>query len=106
LSGSRLAELAEEAAAETAGALAETDGATTIWSLAGKPFAVLAGDTMEFRLDVMVGEAARRTPGTTMSARGADWVAFRPGELDQYAEDRARAWFMAAARRVATGQDA
>lgn len=103
MSGSRLAELADEAAAETAGAVAETDGATTIWSLAGRPFAVLAGDTLEFRLEMVVGEAARRTPGTTISARGADWVAFRPGEIDQYAEDRARAWFTAAARRVATG---
>lgn len=103
MSGSRLAELAEEAAAGTAGAVAETDGGTTIWSLGGRPFAVLAGDTLEFRLEMVVGEAARRTPGTSVSARGADWVAFRPGELDQYAEDRARAWFMAAARRVVTG---
>ena len=103
MSQARLADLAADVAAETPGSVAESDGATTIWSLAGKPFAVLAGDTMEFRLDAVVGEAARRTPGTTISARGADWVAFRPGELDQYAEDRARAWFLAAARRVSAG---
>jgi hypothetical protein len=100
VSTARLAELAAEVAAEAPGTTADTDGATTIWSMAGRPFAVLAGDTMEFRLDPVIGEAARRTPGTTVSARGADWVAFRPGELDQYAEDRARAWFLAAARRV------
>jgi hypothetical protein len=103
VSQAQLAEIAAEAATETPGAVAETDRETTIWSLAGKPFAVLAGDTMEFRLDALVGEAARRTPGTTISARGDDWVAFRPGELDQYAEDRARAWFLAAARRVSAG---
>ena len=103
MSQARLAEIAAEAAAATPGATAETDRDTTIWSMAGKPFAVLAGDTLEFRLDPVVGEAARRTPGTTISARGPDWVAFRPAELDQFAEDRARAWFLAAARRVSAG---
>jgi len=103
MSQASLAQIAAESAAETPGSVAATEDSTTIWSLAGKPFAVLAGDTMEFRLDAVVGEAARRTPGTTISARGPDWVAFRPGELDQYAEDRARAWFLAAARRVSAG---
>lgn len=103
MSQARLEQIADEAAAEAPGCIAETDRDTTIWSMGGKPFAVLTGDTLEFRLDAVVGEAARRTPGTTISARGSDWVAFRPGELDQYAEDRARAWFLAAARRVSAG---
>ena len=72
-----------------------------IWSRGGTAFAVRSGARMEFRLDAAIGVAARRTPDTTASSRGADWVAFRPAELDQYAEDRVRAWFRAAARRAA-----
>ncbi len=96
----RLAELAAEAAADAPDALPEVAGARTIWSVGGKPFAVLSGDTMEFRLDAVIGAAARHTPDTSLSARGADWVAFRPVEIDRYAEDRARSWFGAAYRRA------
>jgi hypothetical protein len=96
----RLSELAAEAAADAPDALPEVAGPTTIWSVGGKPFAVLSGDTMEFRLDPVVGAAARHTPDTSLSARGEDWVAFRPTELDRYAEDRARSWFAAAYRRA------
>ena len=72
-----------------------------IWSRGGTAFAARSGAGMEFRLDAAIGAAARRTPDTAASNRGADWVAFRPSELDQYAEDRLRAWFLAAARRAA-----
>ena len=79
------------------------DGATT-WSIAGHPFAALEADgvTAAFRLDQVIADAARRTPDTGHSARGATWVAFRPAELDGHAEDRSRAWFAAAARRATT----
>lgn len=97
-----LAELAAEAAGDAPNALAEVAGATTIWSVGGKPFAVLSGDTLEFRLDNVVGAAARHTPDTALSARGEDWVAFRPTDLDRYAEDRAQSWFAAAYRRAVT----
>ena len=96
----RLAELANESAIDAPEASSQRDDATTIWAVGGRPFAVLSGDTLEFRLDPIVGAAARRTPGTTASSRGDDWVAFRPAELDQYAEDRLRAWFAAAYRRA------
>ena len=97
---SPLATLAAEVAATTPGAVGRTEGHTTIWSAAGKPFAALSGDSIEFRLDAVVGPAARRTPGAISSTRGDDWVAFRPSDLDQYAEDRVRAWFAAAHRRA------
>ena len=41
-----------------------------------------------------------RTPDTADSARGADWVAFSPPELDQHAIDRATAWLASAWRRA------
>lgn len=95
-----LAALAEAAAAEVPDATAIAAGGTTTWSAGGRSFAVLSGALIEFRLEPVVGAAARRTPDTTASKRGEEWVAFAPAELDQYAEDRARAWFAAAYRRA------
>ena len=96
----RLAALLADAAAEATGvAAAEEDGVTT-WSTGGTPFVALNGSTVEFRLDAVVGAAARRTPDTSASTRGDAWVAFRPADLDQYGEDRIRAWFAAARRRA------
>jgi hypothetical protein len=66
----------------------------------GRPFAAITGETAEFRLDPLVGRAALATPDAAPSPRGADWVAFRPGALDQFAADRATAWFLSAWRRA------
>ena len=66
----------------------------------GRPFAALAGETAEFMLDPIVARAALGTPDTMGSPRGADWVAFRPPELDRFATDRATAWFLSAWRRA------
>jgi hypothetical protein len=74
------------------------DGA--IWSFEARPFATLHEGTAEFRLDRTLAGAARRTPDTVPSPRGDDWVAFSPPEIDQFAEDRLRAWFGAAHRRA------
>ena len=89
---------AEEAGIDTG---TDTDGSTT-WAIAGRPFATLdgAGTTASFRLDAVIADAARRTPDTSASPRGPEWVSFRPATLDGHAEDRARAWFAAAARRA------
>lgn len=95
-----LAGILGAAAAELAGVTGTRDGPATIWSARDRPFAVLAGSVAEFRLDPIVAAAARRTPDTTVSPRGDDWVAFRPAELEPYAEDRLRAWFAAAYRRA------
>jgi hypothetical protein len=100
VTGHGLADLLAAAAAAVPGSeRTEADGVTT-WSLDGRPFAALAGDTAEFRLDAVVGAAARRTPDTTPSPRGPEWVAFSPPEIDQHAEDRAVAWIAAARRRA------
>jgi hypothetical protein len=91
-------------AAEEAG-VPETEAPAEIrWSAGSGPFAVLSsGGRAEFRLDPAVARAALRTPGTSPSARGPEWVAFEPAVIDDGAVDRAEAWFLAAHRRATKG---
>ena len=71
------------------------------WSVGGIVFAaVTAPGTAEFRLEPIVARAALGTPDTGPSNRGADWVAFRPKELDRFALDRATAWLGSAYRNA------
>ncbi len=70
------------------------------WSTRGTVFAVVSGDRAEFRLARPVVAAALRTPDTTASDRGPDWVAFAPRQLDAHAIDRAAAWLASAWRRA------
>jgi hypothetical protein len=70
------------------------------WSAAGNRFAILEGDAIELHLDEPVARAATRTPDTSPSHRGLDWVRFAPGELDDHAVDRLDAWFRFAYRRA------
>jgi hypothetical protein len=70
------------------------------WSGGDVLFATLEGDRAEFRLDPLVARAALRTPDTSASTRGPEWVAFAPSDLDDGAVDRAEAWFLSAHRRV------
>lgn len=73
------------------------DGAT--YEVGGRPFAVLGAAMAEFRLRADMVRAALRTPGTTASRRGPEWVAFEPpAEPDRYDLDRLRSWFEMAAR--------
>ena len=97
-----LEEILAAAAADTSlDAGRGTDGGLT-WSVGDVVFATLdaGGMVASFRLDPVLAGAARRTPDTRASARGDAWVEFAPGVVDAHAEDRARAWFMAAARRA------
>ncbi len=91
------------AAAELAGVERTNRGAEMELATRGTTFAAVSGDRAEFRLAPPVVAAALRTPGTQPSARGADWVAFAPSELDDHAIDRAEAWLASAWRRVGTG---
>jgi hypothetical protein len=70
------------------------------WRANGVSFAALEGDRAEFRLDPLVARAALRTPDTSPSTRGAEWVAFSPSVLDDGAVDRAEAWFLSAYRHA------
>ena len=73
-----------------------------LWDRAGRAFAAARADGMsaEFRLDPAIAAAALRTPDTTHSGRGEDWVRFSPEALDDHALDRAEAWFGSAWRRA------
>ena len=64
-------------------------------------FAVAAPADVELRLNPEVAEAARRTPATSLSGRGPEWVVFGPPVVDEHALDRAEAWFLSAWRAAA-----
>ena len=93
-----------EALDEALGDLGEVEqveaGGGLEWRRGGRPFAALAGDAAEFRLDPLVASAALRTPDTSASKRGADWVRFSPADVDEHAVDRAQAWLASAWRRA------
>jgi hypothetical protein len=95
-----LADVLGSASEDLPGVTVDAASDATIWAAAGVPFAVLSGRHAEFRLDPLVARAALRTTDTTPSARGADWVAFEPAELDDAAIDRVEAWFLSAYRRA------
>jgi hypothetical protein len=95
-----LRERLETLAAASSARRADADGVTT-WSIGATAFAVLAGGAVELRLDRAVAHAATRTPDTTPSPRGEEWVRFAPAILDGHAIDRLEAWFALARRRAA-----
>ncbi|HET9680704.1 MAG TPA: hypothetical protein VFP19_01605 [Candidatus Limnocylindrales bacterium] len=95
-----LEERAEQLAAEVPTAdRSEAAGAVT-WSVGARPVAILAAGVIELRLDPAVARAATRTPDTTPSPRGQEWVRFAPPTLDGPADDRLEAWFRFARRRA------
>lgn len=92
--------LIEATAAELEAVDRQPVGGGVEWSKGGIVFAAVSGDRAEFRLAPPVVAAALRTPDTEASARGSDWVAFAPKELDGHAIDRAVAWLASAWRRA------
>ena len=97
--GALLTETAEELAGVSA--TVESSGGT-LWDRTGRAFAVVSSDGLvaEFRLDPAVADAALRTPDTSRSRRGQDWVRFSPETPDDHALDRGEAWFGSAWRRA------
>lgn len=86
---------------ETPATTERLGGAARTWTRDGIPFAILGGGTVEVRVGAAIAAAAVRTPDTTSSGRGPDWVAFTPTGLDPHALDRLGAWLGAAHRRAA-----
>lgn len=80
-------------------------GRTVEFVRGGLVFAVREGVHLSFRLRPEIVQAALRTPGTSRSARGAEWVALESGEMDAFTMDRARAWFETAWRFAGEVQD-
>ncbi|HSK51357.1 MAG TPA: hypothetical protein VLA44_01280 [Clostridia bacterium] len=96
-----LRDVLDQAAAALDGIEVAEDGSVLEWRHGGQPFAALDGNAAEFRLDPLVARAALRTPDTSPSTRGVDWVRFAPADLDAHGVDRAQAWFASARRRLA-----
>jgi hypothetical protein len=99
---------ADELAAFVAGHVATltavdavADGKAVQYRHGGRTFAIAHDRALEVDVGPDVAEAAIRTPDTTRSTQGPGWVAFTPGSLDRFAQDRARAWLDLAYRRVA-----
>lgn len=104
MSRAELARLLDAIAAGLPTELAATerteDGDAVIWSLGDAPFAILADDGIELRLDTRIAPAAARTPDTAPSSRGPEWVRVNPRAIDPHAIDRLEAWFTLGARRA------
>ena len=91
-----LAQIIEAAASDLEAVERRPANSGAEWSIGGVTFAAVESEEAEFRLAPPVVAAALRTPDTSRSPRGADWVAFRPATLDQHAIDRATAWLASA----------
>lgn len=90
---------------EVVGQLADVDridaAEEAVWQRSGRPFAALAANALEVRLQPPVARAALRTPDTEPSRRGEGWVRFAPPMLDQFAGDRVVAWIESGWRHAA-----
>jgi len=87
-----------QVAATLADVTTTTTGASTELRRGAIVFAALEGEAVQLRLRPDVADAVLRTPDTSVSTRGEDWVRFAPPTLDRYAEDRLRAWLTTAWR--------
>jgi hypothetical protein len=96
-----LAEALGEAATDLPGATPVEIDDGVEWRVDDRTFAVVRGTVVELQLAPVVARAALGTPDTQSSRRGRGWVAFAPPVLDQFALDRAVAWFASAYRLVA-----
>jgi hypothetical protein len=88
-----LAALLEDLATEFPDVEARPGPAGTDYIVGAQPFARLQGEVAEFRLRPEIVAAAVRTGDAVPSPLGQEWVRFRPATFDQYAVDRAQAWF-------------
>jgi hypothetical protein len=79
---------------------AATAGPTTSWARGHQVFAIFDGSGVELRLDIPIAAAAMKTPDTTVSTRGPEWVRFSPATLDGHAVDRLTSWFALGYRRA------
>lgn len=80
------------------GVSVEAAGGTTQLRRGSRPFAAISGDTIDLALVPDIADAILGTPGTGPSERGASWIRFTPRALDQYAQDKLRAWLTTAWR--------
>ena len=98
-----LDEILTAASQEVPGVARRDEETGSSWLVGAEAFASVSGSRAWFRLDPLVAGAALRTPDTSPSTQGPDWVAYEPAVLDIAAVDRAEAWFLSAARRASRG---
>ena len=94
----RLVEELESATGELEGVERRAEGAATVYFRNGRPFAAIEGTSASFLLQSEVAAAALRTPGTSRSRRGSDWVTLDLSSPDTFTADRAHAWLASAWR--------
>lgn len=90
--GSAVGALMSRLTAELGEVATATSGAAIEFRRGSLAFAVLRDGQVSLRLRPDIAEAALRTPGTSMSTRGADWIEFQPNPSDQQDIDRLQAW--------------
>lgn len=96
-------EMLDELVGEAADVDVHSVGDGFEYSRNGHVFAARGADaTVELRLGHEIAEAATRTPNTSASAQGSEWVRFAPAAWDEHALDRLEAWFRVAWRLAAT----
>ena len=100
--GSTLEQVIAELLHDLPDVTASPGGAGRSWLRGPVEFAVAGPFGVELRLDRQIAAAAIRTPDTTASPRGPEWVRFNPRELDPHALDRLEAWLELAHRRAGT----
>jgi hypothetical protein len=87
-----LSTLVERVAGELGGVSHREIGGSTEYLRGGLAFAIVRGRQIELRLRPDIAEAALRTPSTTSSARGPEWITFEPDADEPQDADRLRAW--------------
>jgi hypothetical protein len=92
------AEAMDRLAGQLEGVERRVVGRAIEYTRAGVVFAAQEAGRLSFRLREEVVGAALRTPDTGPSARGADWISLSAAIADQFALDRAVAWFESAWR--------
>jgi len=88
-------------AVELEGIKRRTSGPLVEFVRGGIVFAIREGARLSFRLRPEIVQAARRTPDTSQSARGAEWIVLESTSADAFTLDRATAWFETAWRLAA-----
>jgi hypothetical protein len=87
-----LADLVERLTDELGGVSTRQVGGATDVARGPSIFAAVRGSRVSLRLRPDIAEAALRTPRTSPSTRGPEWIEFEPDTDDPQDVDRLRAW--------------
>ncbi len=94
----RLVRELDASAGELEGVERGMQGGSVVYLRNGREFVSIEGTSASFLLQPEVAAAALRTPGTSPSPRGRDWVTLDLTASDRFTTDRACAWLVSAWR--------